>query len=144
MRANVKSALYGTQEILPHFLSRGEGHVINISSILGRMPLKVERSAYNGAKHFLNALTANFRTEFQQSHPGIRFSLISPGVVRTNFGKSALHGGADSWQLPDSQSAEEVAAVIVGVIESRQPDVYTRTGAHDRVVEYFASLGQDP
>jgi short-subunit dehydrogenase len=144
MLVNVKSALYGTQEILPHFLSRGEGHVINISSMLGRMPLKVERSAYNGAKHFLNALTANFRTEFQQSHPGIQFSLVSPGVVRTDFGRSALHGGQDSWQLPDSQSAEEVAAVIAEVIESRQPDVYTRAGAHARVVGYFDSLGQDP
>jgi len=144
MLVNVKSALYGAQEILPHFLSRGEGHVINISSMLARIPLKVERSAYNGAKHFLNALTANFRTEFQQSHPGIQFSLISPGVVRTDFGRSALHGGADSWQLPDSQSAEEVAAVIAEVIESRRPDVYTRAGSRDRVVGYFDALGQDP
>lgn len=144
MLVNVKSALYGTQEILPHFLSRGDGHVINISSMLGRMPLAVHRSAYNGAKHFLNALTANFRSEFQQSHPGIQFSLVSPGVVRTEFGKSALHGGPDSWQLPDSQSAEEVAAVIAGVIESRRPDVYTRPGARDRVVGYFSGLGQDP
>jgi NADP-dependent 3-hydroxy acid dehydrogenase YdfG len=144
MRVNVKSALYGTQEILPHLLSRGEGHVINISSMLGRMPLAVQRSAYNGAKHFLNALTANFRSEFQQSHPRLQFSLVSPGVVRTEFGRSALHGGPDSWQLPDSQSAEEVAAVIAGVIESRRPDVYTRAGAHDRVVGYFDALGQDP
>ncbi len=144
MRLNVKSVLYGTQEILPHFLSRGEGHVINISSMLGRIPFAVHRSAYNGAKHFLNALTANFRTEFQQSHPGIQFSLISPGVVRTEFGRNALHGGPDSWQLPDSQSAEEVAAVIAGVIESRRPDVYTRPGSHDRVVGYLDALGQDP
>ena len=144
MLVNVKSALYGTQEILPHFLARGEGHVINISSMLGRMPLAVHRSAYNGAKHFLNALTANFRSEFQQSHPGIQFSLVSPGVVRTEFGKNAMHGGPHSSQLPDSQSAEEVAAVIAGVIESRRPDVYTRPGAHDRIVDYVNGLGQDP
>lgn len=144
IRLNVKSALYGTQEILPHFLSRGTGQVINISSMLGRIPHAVHRSAYNGAKHFLNALTANFRSEFQQSHPGIQFSLVSPGVVRTEFGRNALHGGPDSWQLPDSQSAEEVAALIAGVIESRRPDVYTRPGAHDRVVQYFDTLGQDP
>jgi len=144
MLVNVKSALYGTQEILPHFLSRAEGHVINISSMLGRMPLAVHRSAYNGAKHFLNALTANFRNEFQQSHPGIQFSLVSPGVVRTEFGKNAMHGGPHSSQLPDSQSPEEVAAVIAGVIESRRPDVYTRPGTHDRIVGYFKGLGQDP
>lgn len=143
MRINVKSALYGMQEVLPHFQSRGAGHVINVSSMLGRIPFAVFRSAYNGAKHFLNALTANFRSEVQQKHPGIQYSLVSPGVVRTDFGLNARHGGLDSRQLPGSQSAEEVAAVIAGVIESRQPDVYTRAGARELVVGYFASLGED-
>jgi len=57
---------------------------------------------------------------------------------------NARHGGPDSRQLPDSQSAEEVAEVIVGVIASRQPDVYTKVGAHDRVVNYFDTLAVDP
>jgi NADP-dependent 3-hydroxy acid dehydrogenase YdfG len=144
MRLNVQSALYGMQEVLPHFKSRDAGHVINISSLLGRVPFVVNRSAYCGAKHFLNALTATFRAEVQQTHPGIQFSLVSPGVVRTEFGLHALHGGPDSRQLPDSQSAEEVATVIAGVIESRAPDVYTRAGAQDRIAGYYASLGKDP
>ena len=144
VRVNVKSALYGMQEVLPHFQARGMGHVINISSMLGRVPFAVIRSAYNGAKHFLNALTANFRTEVQQTHPGIQFSLVSPGVVRTDFGLNARHGGPDSRQLPDSQSAEEVAAVIAGVIDSCLPDVYTRAGARDRVTAYYTALGTDP
>ena len=144
MQVNVKSALYGMQEILPHFIERGEGQIINVSSLLGRMPYAVFRSAYNGAKHFLHALTANFRMEFADTHPGIVFSLVSPGVVRTDFGKNALHGGPDSRQLPNSQSAEEVAAVIRDVIDSRRPDVYTRAGARDRVVEYYSRMGEDP
>jgi NADP-dependent 3-hydroxy acid dehydrogenase YdfG len=144
MLVNVKTALYCTQEILPHFRARGEGHVINLSSMLGRIPLAVHRSAYNGAKHFLSALTANFRSEVQAQHPNIQFSLISPGVVYTNFGRNARHGGPDSSQLPDGQSAEEVAAVIADVILSRRPDLYTRPGSHDRVVGYFDDLGQDP
>jgi NADP-dependent 3-hydroxy acid dehydrogenase YdfG len=144
MRLNVKSALYGMQEVLPHFKSRGTGHVINISSLLGRIPFAVIRSAYCGAKHFLNALTATFRAEVQQTHPGIHFSLVSPGVVRTDFGLNARHGGPDSRNLPDSQSAEEVAAVIGAVIESRQPDVYTRPGSHDRIAAYYAALGVAP
>jgi NADP-dependent 3-hydroxy acid dehydrogenase YdfG len=144
MLVNVKSALYCTQEILPHFRARREGHVINISSMLGRIPLAVHRSAYNGAKHFLGALTANFRSEVQAQHPNIQFSLISPGVVYTNFGRNARHGGPDSSQFPDGQSAEEVAAVIADVILSRRPDLYTRPGSHDRVVGYFDDLGQDP
>jgi len=144
VRMNVKTALYGMQEVLPHFKARNAGHVINISSMLGRMPAAVFRSAYCGAKHFLNALTAVFREELHETHPGIQISLVSPGVVRTDFGLNALHGGPDSRTLPYSQSAEEVADVIADVIESRAPDVYTRPGAHDRIAAYYASLGADP
>lgn len=144
MRVNVKSALYGMQEVLPHFKRRGEGQIINISSMLGRIPSAIPRSAYCGAKHFLNALTATFRDEVQQTHPGIQFSLVSPGVVYTNFGRNAMHGGPDSRQLPDGQDAEAVAAVIARVIDARIPDVYTRAGAHDRVVAYYASIASDP
>lgn len=144
MRVNVKSALYGMQEILPHFRERGEGHIINVSSMLSRIPSRDFRSAYNGAKHFLNALTANFRMEHAESYPGIIFSLVSPGVVRTGFGVNAMHGGPDSRKLPDSQSAEEAAAVILDVIASRRLDVYTFAGARERVIEYYSSLGEDP
>jgi len=141
---NVKTALYGMQEVLPHFQQRQTGHIVNISSMLGRVPYVVYRSAYNGAKHFLNALTANFRMEVQAAHPDIQFSIVSPGVVRTEFGLNARHGGVDSRTLPESQSAEEVAAVVVDVIERRRPDVYTRGGSRARVIDYYSALGEDP
>ena len=144
MRVNVKSALYGMQEVLPHFIERGAGQVINVSSLLGRMPMATMRSAYCGAKHFLNALTATFRAEVQEGHPGIQFSLVSPGVVQTDFGLNALHGGPDSRQLPYSQTAEEVALVIAEVIATRAPDVYTRAGSARSVAEYYARVGRDP
>jgi NADP-dependent 3-hydroxy acid dehydrogenase YdfG len=144
VRINIKSVLYGTQAILPHFKERGSGQVVNVSSMLGRIPYAVIRSAYNGTKHFINALTANFRTEVQSTHPGIQFTLISPGVVRTDFGLNARHGGPDSRSLPQSQSAEEVAAVMAEAIEARRPDVYTPKGARARVIEYYSSVGEDP
>jgi len=144
VRVNVTSALYGMQEVLPHFKSRGTGQVINVSSLLGRMPYALARSAYNGAKHFLNALTANFRTEVQADHPEIHFSIVSPGPVQTEFGANALHGGVDSRTLPDAQSAEEVARVIADVMDTRRPDVYTRAGMQARVTSYYESLGEDP
>lgn len=144
IQVNVKSVLYGMQEVLPHFKSRNAGHIINISSLLGRVPFATIRSAYSGAKHFMNALTAMFRAEISQTHPGIQISLVSPGVVRTDFGLRAVHGGPDSRQLPGSQSAEEVAAVIAGVIASRAPDMYTFPGARESVINYYTSTGQDP
>ncbi|MEJ2217388.1 MAG: SDR family NAD(P)-dependent oxidoreductase [Gemmatimonadota bacterium] len=144
MRTNVKSALYGMQETLPHFRERGGGHVINVSSMLGRIPFTTQRSAYNGAKHFLNALTANFRAELKETDPGIHVSLVSPGVVFTDFGNHALHGGADSRSFPFGQEPEEVATVIADLIDEPRPDVYTNPGSHDRVVEYYDRMTADP
>lgn len=144
MLVNVKTALYGMQAVLPHFKERGEGHIINVSSMLGRVPWVPFRSAYNGAKHFLNALTANVRGDLASSHPGIAVSLVSPGVVRTEFGLNAVHGGPDSRTLPNSQSAEEIADVIAQVIATRAPDVYTRQGARQMVIDYIGGLGKDP
>jgi len=140
MLVNVKSALYGMQEVLPHFKSRNSGQIINISSLLGRVPAFLPRAAYSASKHFLNSLTANFRAEVQATHPGIQVSLVSPGVVATDFGLNAVHGGVDSRSIPGGQSAEEVADVIASVIESRQPDVYTRPGAREMIAKYYADL----
>jgi short-subunit dehydrogenase len=112
--------------------------------MLGRIPFAVIRSAYCGAKHFMNALTQVFREEVQQTHQGIQFSLVSPGVVRTDFGVHARHGGVDSRALPATQSAEEVAAVIASVITSQKPDVYTRVGAKERVAAFYSTIGEDP
>ena len=144
MQVNVKSALYHIQEVLPHFKSRNDGHIIRDSSMLGRIPFAVIRSAYCGAKHFLNALTITFRAEVQETHPGIQVSIVSPGVVRTDFGLNAIHGGPDSRSVPESQSAGEVAGVIAEVVAFRTPDVYTRAGAQGRIASYYAAIGVDP
>jgi short-subunit dehydrogenase len=144
MRVNVKSALYGMQEVLPHFKARGDGHIINVSSLLARLPLAPARSAYTGAKFFLNALTVMMRDEVQATHPGIQLSLVSPGIVWTEFGNNAVHGGADSRAAQNGQEASEVAAVIASVVRSRKPDVYTRAGSAEAVAAYYAGVGQDP
>ena len=144
MRVNIKSMLYGVQEVLPHFTERGSGHIINVSSMLGRAPSRAFRSAYNGAKHFLNALTFNLREELGESHPGIAVSLVSPGVVATEFGANAMHGGPDSRTLPNAQNVEEVGEVIAWVVETRRPDVYTFRGAKQMITAFQSQLGEDP
>jgi NAD(P)-dependent dehydrogenase (short-subunit alcohol dehydrogenase family) len=146
MRVNVKSALYGMQAVLPHFQSRGSGHLINVSSMLGRVPSVPIRSAYNAAKHALNALTANLRMELRERHPGIHVSTVMPGPVATDFGLNALGGGPDSRRLPFAQTAEEVAAVIAELIQHPRADVYTRPEFHPQVLAYYASeeLGAPP
>jgi NAD(P)-dependent dehydrogenase (short-subunit alcohol dehydrogenase family) len=139
MTVNVKSALYGMQVVLPHFRERGRGHIINISSMLGRVPMAPMRSAYSAAKHALNSLTANLRMELRAEYPGIHVSTVLPGIVATDFGLHALGGGPDSRSFPNAQPVAEVAETIVGVIRDPRADVYTIPGGRDLVVRYFSA-----
>jgi NAD(P)-dependent dehydrogenase (short-subunit alcohol dehydrogenase family) len=137
MRVNVKSALHGMQVAAAHFMARGQGHLINVSSMLGRVPFAPARSAYSAAKHALNSLTANVRSELAATHPGIRVSLVLPGVVATDFGLNALGGGVDNRQLPNAQDVGEVARAIADLLESPRDELYTRPEYQAQVVGYF-------
>jgi len=64
--------------------------------------------------------------------------------VSTDFGNSAKYGGPDSRALPMSQPVEEVADVIVHVIDTRATDVYTRPGMRQYALDYLGRLGADP
>jgi NADP-dependent 3-hydroxy acid dehydrogenase YdfG len=139
MRVNVKSALYGMQTALGHFRARKKGHIVNVSSMLGRVPFAPVRSAYSASKHALNSLTANLRMELREELPQVTVSTVHPGVVATEFGVNALHGGFDSRTMPGAQSAEDVAAVIVDVLAEPRADVYTRHGAREMVAAYYAA-----
>jgi NAD(P)-dependent dehydrogenase (short-subunit alcohol dehydrogenase family) len=139
MLVNVKSVLYGMQSVLPHFKQRGRGHIINVSSMLGRVPFAPIRSAYSAAKHAMNSLTANLRMDLRETFPDIHVSCVHPGIVATEFGVNARHGGVDSRSFPGAQSREEVAAVIRNVIDTPRADVYTRPEGQQMVVGYFAA-----
>jgi NADP-dependent 3-hydroxy acid dehydrogenase YdfG len=132
MTVNVKSALYGMQAVVPHFQQRGSGHLINVSSFLGRVPLVPIRSAYNAAKAALNALTANLRVDLKAESPGIHVSLVMPGVVTTEFARNALGAATavgSAYRPPASaaqpQSAEEVAVAIARLVEHPQAEIFT-------------------
>jgi len=139
-RDNVKSALYGVQAILPHFKARDAGQIINVSSVLGRIPYVAFRSAYCAAKHALNAITAALRAELRASHPGIVVTTVLPGPVATEFGVNALHGGNDSRAMPGAQTPEEVADVILDAITHARTDVYTRPQYAENVKKYYSDM----
>ncbi len=139
MLVNVKSVLYGMQAVLPHFRERKRGHIVNVSSLLGRVPFAPIRSAYSASKHFMNCLTACMRMELRGELPDVHVSLVSPGIVATEFGINAKHGGFDSRQAPGAQPVEEVADVILDVIERPRADVYTRPGQKETIVAYYAA-----
>jgi short-subunit dehydrogenase len=145
MAVNVKSALYGMQAVIPHFVERGAGHVINISSFLGRVPIATFRSVYSAAKAALNSLTANVRVDLAARAPGVHVSLVMPGIVSTDFARNALQAapGAPGMRPSGalaSQSADDVAGVIVRLIDHPAAEVYTNPALPDVARRYIADV----
>jgi NAD(P)-dependent dehydrogenase (short-subunit alcohol dehydrogenase family) len=155
MLVNTKTALYGMQTVLPHFKERKRGHILNVSSTLGRLPLVWFPAMYSASKHALNALTAMFRMELRESFPEIHVSLVSPGQMATPFGANAKHvamlppyilerirRATPAAQSP-AQSADEAAAVIADVLDRPRADAYTRPGMREEVAAYYAAEDMD-
>ncbi|MEA3199932.1 MAG: hypothetical protein QOE90_1360 [Thermoplasmata archaeon] len=147
MAVNLKGPLYGAQAIVPHFRARGKGHLVNVSSFLGRVPITLHRSAYNAAKAALNALTANLRMELAQTDPGIHVSLVMPSVVATAFPTSVLHGGEGPWTAGQKlgphvtvQSAEDVARQVADLLDGPRAELYTTPHQHEMAVRYFSDV----
>ena len=140
MAVNVKSALYGMQAIAPHFLERKRGQIINVSSMLSRVPFATYRSAYNAAKHALNALTANARVDLHAQCPDVHVTLVMPGLVATDLGRNALHGSPPPPPM-GAQTADDVAAVIGKVIDEPVAEIYTNPAHPALALRYFQDVG---
>ena len=139
MTINLKSVLYAIQAALPHFKERKRGQIVAVSSGLSRFPFAPQRSAYSASKAAVNLLMASLRGELRDEFPDIWATTVLPGIVATDFGKNALHGGVDNSKLPGAQSVEEVATVIADVIEKPRAEVYTRPQMRDLAEKYFSA-----
>jgi short-subunit dehydrogenase len=139
---NVKSALYGMQTIVPYFMAQGRGHVINVSSFLGRVPLASPRSAYSAAKAALNSLTTNLRMDLAATHPGVHVSLVMPGIVATKFAQNARGAQGAALAPPPGgvmqpQTPEQVAAMIADLLERPAPELYTNPASTGLFAQHY-------
>ena len=139
---NLKSALYGMQAIAPHFMARGSGHIVNISSFLARVPAATLRSAYSAAKAALNTLTANLRVDLQRTHPGIHVTVVMPGLVTTDFARHARGsiGATPAGPLGSPmkpQTPDDVATVVADLLDQPVAEVYTNPASRALAARYF-------
>jgi NADP-dependent 3-hydroxy acid dehydrogenase YdfG len=139
MTCNVKSVIYGIQAVMPHFRARQRGHLITVSSMLGRIAMAPMRSAYSAAKAAVNSLMTSLRLELRAELPEVHVSTVMPGVVATAFGANALHGGPDSRTLPNAQPVGEVAQAIADLIERPRAELYTRPELAQLAARYFSA-----
>ena len=75
-----------TKEVIPIMRNQGNGNIINVSSIGGKIGLPLN-SAYISSKFAIEGFSESMRYELEQF--GIDVILIEPGVVKTNFFENA-------------------------------------------------------
>jgi short-subunit dehydrogenase len=143
MAVNTKSALYGMQVIVPYFKEHGAGHLINVSSMLGRVPFASYRSVYSASKAALNSLTANLRMDLRAAYPNIHVSVVMPPVVSTDFANNAVYGTPhpqSGSRSANAQTPEQAAAAIVELIDHPRAEIYTNPGSSEMVARYYTDV----
>jgi NAD(P)-dependent dehydrogenase (short-subunit alcohol dehydrogenase family) len=82
LEVNTTSVMRATRKVLPVFLNKRNGIIINIASV-GGFHGNTAGAAYTAAKHAVVGLTKN--TGYQYAREGIRCNAIAPGPIRTNI-----------------------------------------------------------
>ncbi|MBY5788521.1 SDR family oxidoreductase [Rhizobium leguminosarum] len=106
LRALFEANFFGwhelTRQVIPPMRKRGEGRIVQCSSILGVVPYRY-RGAYIASKFALEGLSVTLRMELQGS--GIHVSLIEPGPIATRFTANALAKIKEHIDLENSPHA---------------------------------------
>jgi NADP-dependent 3-hydroxy acid dehydrogenase YdfG len=113
MDVNVKGLLYVSKAVIPGMKQRKTGHVVNISSIAGKMTY-ANGAVYCASKAAVEALSEGMRLDLI-AH-GIKVSNVAPGAVQTEFSNVRFKGDqvrADSvYKGFEPLYAENIADVI--------------------------------
>jgi NAD(P)-dependent dehydrogenase (short-subunit alcohol dehydrogenase family) len=113
---NLNGPMTGTKLALKRMVPRGRGHIVNVASSAGKLaPPGI--ATYTATKHGVVGFTESVRWE--QRGSGIDFSIVMPGVVRTE-----MIAGYKDVRGVQSIGPEDVAAAIVDALERPRLEVF--------------------
>jgi short-subunit dehydrogenase len=119
---NFMGTYFGARAALPVFRKQGHGHLVFVSSIVGRRGIPL-MSGYSATKAAQAGFAESLRSELAATD--IHVSAVYPVSTATEF-RSAMERdyGYSVAGLGPTQAVEEVAAAIVRCIERPRPEVY--------------------
>jgi NADP-dependent 3-hydroxy acid dehydrogenase YdfG len=117
---NLKGVLYCTAAVIPYMITKKSGHIVNISSVAGRIVFPAG-SIYCATKHAVTAFSDGLRQELSQRY-NIKVTCIEPGVVSTELPNTitdkSLESFVESVKEMESIKAEDIANAIIYSIDS--------------------------
>jgi short-subunit dehydrogenase len=79
---NIISVVVLTKQFLKDMVARGEGKILNVASIAGKVPGPLQ-SVYHGTKAFVHSFTEAIREEVKDK--GVVITSLLPGATATDF-----------------------------------------------------------
>jgi NADP-dependent 3-hydroxy acid dehydrogenase YdfG len=117
---NIRGVLYCTAAVITHMVNKKSGHIVNISSIAGRIVYPAG-SVYCATKHAVTAFSEGLRQEFSQ-RSNIRITCIEPGLVATELTNTitdkALEKYIERTKQMEALHAEDIADAIVFAVQA--------------------------
>jgi short-subunit dehydrogenase len=111
IQTNVVGAIATINAATEHFLKRGQGHIVGISSLASLQPIAMQ-AAYCASKAALSMYLDAARVELRPK--GITITDILPGYIRTDIVE-----GVDIGKMPFAVSVEQAAREMARLIERR-------------------------
>ncbi|MCV7067601.1 SDR family oxidoreductase [Mycolicibacterium farcinogenes] len=108
---NVRGVLNGMRAVIPSMVSRGRGHVVNVASMAGMIPIP-GMVTYNASK--FAALGASLAARREYAGTGVTVSAVLPSAVRTELASGVPLGGGLPTVDPD-----DVAHAILKTLRTR-------------------------
>jgi short-subunit dehydrogenase len=146
MAVNFFSPAHMAMVLLPQMTARGEGMIVNVSSVAGRLG-NANEAAYSASKFALCGWSEAIAVDLYDT--GIQIRLVNPGPIDTEI-----------WDLPDNDdpiyegpkiSADEMAEGIISAMEGDRfehyvPDmlaiIESKTSNPDPFIEGMAAMAR--
>jgi short-subunit dehydrogenase len=113
---NLYGTILGSRLALARMLPRGKGHLVNVASGVGRVPLPGS-ATYSATKHGIVGLTESLRMEYRGS--GVSFSVVQPAQVET-----AMLDGQGRPRGLSQVKADDVAVAVIHALERGRFEVW--------------------
>lgn len=100
---NLYGVVHGIRSFLPLMTEQGEGHIVNVASMAGLLPMP-GAAPYNASKHAVLAISEGLYLELKATGSPVEVSVVCPGWVKTRIVES------------DTGTAETPMANIIGEV----------------------------
>ncbi|MFC8383767.1 SDR family oxidoreductase [Nocardia sp. NPDC057272] len=112
---NVRGVINGMRAVLPGMVEAGRGHIVNVASMAGMIPIP-GMVTYNGSKFAALGLSLAARREYEGT--GVTVTAVLPSAVRTE-----LSSGAGLGKGMPTVDPEDVARAVVASVRRRPETV---------------------